>query len=65
MSVVVEGPLEDISEIVQLAKSFFNGTEKNLSKKLSAFKDIINYENLKRKQCILLPFDALLKAIKK
>ena len=62
---MINKTIEDISEIVQLAKSFFNGTEKNLSKKLSAFKDIINYENLKRKQCILLPFDALLKAIKK
>ena len=62
---MINKTIEDISEIVQLAKLFFNGTEKNLSKKLSAFKDIIKYENLKRKQCILLPFDTLLKAIKK
>ena len=62
---MINKTMEEIFEIVQLAKSFYNGTNKNLSKKLIAFKDIINHKNSKRKECILLPFNTILKAIKK
>ena len=33
-------------------------------KKYAAFKDVINVNNLKRIDCITLPFNALLKALK-
>ena len=42
---------------------FFNEKEKNISKKWKIFKNIMTQKNISRKECLLLPFKTLSKAL--
>ena len=52
-----------IMKLCDEAKSFFNKDEKNLNKNLKLFSKLFVKENLSRKDCILLPFNAMKKIV--
>ncbi len=54
----------NIKNLINLAETFFDKSESNLPKDWIAFNKILNINNLPRKECILLPFKALTKALK-
>ena len=52
-------------ELNHLKNGFSEKVNINFSKKFNEFKFLINKKNFKRINCILLPIDAVLKALKK
>jgi nitrogen fixation NifU-like protein len=65
---VVQVPIEKIYDFVSKADFFFDENFDQLKKinikDLKDFKKIMNSENISRKECLLLPFKTLLKALK-
>ncbi|MDB3949328.1 iron-sulfur cluster assembly scaffold protein [Candidatus Pelagibacter sp.] len=65
---VIQAPIEKISDFVSKAEFFFDENFdqiKKINKKdLKDFKKIMNSENISRKECLLLPFKTLSKALK-
>ena len=54
-----------INELCDYAKSFFNKEQKSIEKKWSFLSRLFDQKNISRKECILLPFNALKKSISK
>ena len=52
-----------INELCDYAKSFFNKEQKSIEKKWSFLSRLFDQKNISRKECILLPFNALKKII--
>ena len=65
---VMQVPIDKISDFITKADFFFDENFdqlKNLNiKGLKDFKKIMNLENISRKECLLLPFKTLSKALK-
>ena len=65
---VIQAPIEKISEFVSNAEFFFDENfdqfKKINIKDLKDFKKIMNLENISRKECLLLPFKTLSRALK-
>ena len=65
---VVQAPIEKVSEFVLNSELFFNESFDQLKKinirDIKKFKKIMNPENISRKECLLLPFKTLSKALK-
>ena len=65
---VMKVPIEKISDFVSKAEFFFDENFDQLKKinvkGLKDFKKIMNPENISRKECLLLPFKTLSKALK-
>jgi len=64
---VMQLSIEKISDFVKKAEFFFdensNHLKKDNIKNLKDFKKIMNRENIARKECLLLPFKTLSKAL--
>ena len=45
-------------------ESFFENTEIKINKEWKEFKKILNKKNISRKECLLLPFKTISKALK-
>ena len=64
---VMQLSIEKISDLVKKAEFFFdensNHLKKDSIKNLKDFKKIMNRENIARKECLLLPFKTLSKAL--
>ena len=56
--------LEKIKEINSFVGKFFKDTNLKFSKEWKQFEKIFNKKNISRKECILLPFKTLTKALK-
>ena len=56
--------IDSLEKDIDIFYSILKDSNINLPKKYNCFKDLINTENKARKDCITLPFDALLKALK-
>ena len=54
-----------IKELCDYAKSFFNKEQESIEKKWSFLNKLFDKKNISRKECILLPFNALKKSISK
>ena len=52
-----------IKELCDYAKSFFNKEQESIERKWSFLSKLFDQKNLSRKECILLPFNALKKII--
>ena len=52
-----------IKELCDYAKSFFNKEQESIEKKWSFLSKLFDQKNISRKECILLPFNALKKII--
>ena len=65
---VIQLPIEKISDFVSKAEFFFDKnfdySKKINIKDLKDFKKIMNPKNISRKECLLLPFKTLSKALK-
>jgi len=65
---VIQVPIEKISDFVSKTELFFNENSDQLKKinikGLKDFKKIMNSKNISRKECLLLPFKTLSKALK-
>ena len=65
---VMQAPIEKISDFVSNAEFFFDESFDQLKnvniKDLKDFKKIMNPGNISRKECLLLPFKTLSKALK-
>ena len=65
---VIQAPIEKISDFVSNADFFFDENFDKLKKinikDLKVFKKIMNPKNISRKECLLLPFKTLSKALK-
>ena len=65
---VMQAPIEKISDFVSNAEFFFDENFDQLKKinikDLKVFKKIMNPKNISRKECLLLPFKTLSKALK-
>ena len=64
---VIQAPIEKISDFLSKAEFFFDEnsdhSKKNNIKDLKDFKKIMNPDNISRKECLLLPFKTLSKAL--
>ena len=56
--------LEKIKEINSFVGNFFKNTNLKFSKEWKQFEKLFNKKNISRKECILLPFKTLTKALK-
>ena len=54
-----------INELCDYAKSFFSKKQEDIEKKWSFLGKLFDKKNISRKECILLPFNALKKSISK
>ena len=65
---VMQTPIEKITVFLSQASSFFDESFENLKKinikGIGDFKNIMNSKNISRKECLLLPFKTLSKALK-
>jgi nitrogen fixation NifU-like protein len=65
---VIQAPIEKISDFVSKADFFFDENFDKLKKinikDFKDFKKIMNSKNISRKECLLLPFKTLSKALK-
>ena len=65
---VIKVPIEKISDFLSKAEFFFDENFDQLKKinikDLKDFKKIMNSKNISRKECLLLPFKTLSKALK-
>ena len=65
---VMQAPIEKISDFVSNAEFFFNENFDQLKKinikDLKNFKKIMNSKIISRKECLLLPFNTISKALK-
>ena len=64
---VMQAPIEKIYDFILKAEFFFDEnfdlSKKNNIKDVTDFKKIMNPENISRKECLLLPFKTLSKAL--
>ena len=56
--------VNDIKENINYIKDCIKMKKNFLPKKLKIFKEIVHYKNINRIDCIMLPFNALIKALK-
>ena len=60
---LINSKIENINELCDYAKTFFEEKHANVLKKWNFLHKILNQKNLSRKECILLPFNALKKIV--
>ena len=60
---LINSNINKIKELCDYAKSFFNREQESIEKKWSFLSKLFDQKNLSRKECILLPFNALKKII--
>jgi len=65
---VMQAPIEKITVFLSQASSFFDESFENFKKinikDIEDFKNIMNSKNISRKECLLLPFKTLSRALK-
>ena len=59
----INKPIEKVKEIVIQALSFFEKNHNSFSKEWVLFNKLFDKKNISRKECLLLPFKALSKAL--
>ncbi len=59
----INKPIEKVKEIVILALSFFDKNDNSFNKEWTTFNKLFDKKNISRKECLLLPFKALSKAL--
>ena len=60
---VIKVPLDNVLDLLKKSEFFFDKKENNILKKWEVFNKIMTQKNISRKECLLLPFKALLKAL--
>jgi len=60
----INKPLKKIKELSDFVNNFFKCTNVKFSKEWKAFEKLFDKKNISRKDCILLPFKTVTKALK-
>ena len=60
---LINSKIGKINELCDYAKTFFEEKHQNILRKWDFLSKILNQKNLSRKECILLPFNALKKIV--
>ena len=60
----INKPVESIKGLLNIIENFFEDNLTNIPKEWKMFREIFNKKNIARKDCLLLPFKALSKALK-
>ena len=60
---VINKSVDNIKKFINLSDSYFSEKLKQPAKEWDIFKKILNVKNISRKECLLLPFKTLLKAL--
>jgi len=60
----INNSITDIKNLLEVAENFFEKENAIFPKKWSIFKKIFNKKNSSRKECLMLPFKTLNKALK-
>ena len=60
----VNKSLIKINELIEFVNNFFKNTNLKFSKEWKPFEKLFDKKNISRKECILLPFKTLAKALK-
>ena len=56
--------IEEITSFITNSEKLFDDVKINIAKHWKDFKEILDKKNLSRKECLLLPFKTILKALK-
>jgi len=59
----INKPIEKVKEIITLALSFFEKNDNSFNKEWIIFNKLFDKKNISRKECLILPFKTLLKAL--
>ena len=60
----INKPVESIKNLLNIIETFFEDNLANIPKEWKIFKKIFDKKNIARKDCLLLPFKAVSKALK-
>ncbi len=60
----INKPVESIKNLLNVIENFFEDNLTNIPKEWKIFKKIFDKKNIARKDCLLLPFKAVSKALK-
>ena len=60
----INKPVESIKNLLNVIENFFEDNLTNIPKEWKIFKQIFDKKNISRKDCLLLPFKAVSKALK-
>ena len=60
----INKPVESIKGLLNIIENFFEDNLTNIPKEWKIFKKIFDKKNISRKDCLLLPFKAVSKALK-
>ena len=55
--------LSEIKDFINICENIFDNTKITLEKKWKNFKELFNKKNISRKECLLLPFKTISKAL--
>jgi len=61
---IINLDISDIKSLIISIEDLFNETENKIETKWNDFREIMNKNNISRKECLLLPFKTISKALK-
>ncbi len=61
---IINQDINDIKSLIIGIEDLFNDTEVKIERKWNDFREIMNKNNISRKECLLLPFKTVSKALK-
>ena len=62
--VSINNTIDKIRELVSFAETFFSNNKNTFPKEWKIFNKLFNKKNISRKECLMLPFETLAKALK-
>ena len=62
--VSINNKIDKIKKLVSFAEEFFSDNKKTFPKEWKIFNKLFNKKNVSRKECLILPFKTLAKALK-
>ncbi len=62
--VSINNTIDKIRELVSFAETFFSNNKNTFPKEWKIFNKLFNKKNVSRKECLMLPFKTLAKALK-
>tara|TARA_B100000579_G_C22783544_1_gene830651 strand:- start:1003 stop:1401 length:399 start_codon:yes stop_codon:yes gene_type:complete len=61
---VINKPIEKIKKLINISLFFFENNNESFNKEWSGFNKLFDKKNISRKECLILPFKTLSKALK-
>tara|TARA_Y100000294_G_scaffold98140_1_gene91257 strand:+ start:513 stop:911 length:399 start_codon:yes stop_codon:yes gene_type:complete len=62
--VSINNTIDKIRELISFAETFFSNNKNTFPKEWKIFNKLFNKKNISRKECLMLPFETLAKALK-